>query len=126
MTFASSNYTLDNQKVDKLFDNAVEVSLNELASSQSNLPSGITTINQDDETTKVLIGWIVCWTGLSAFGVHRHVLGTKPNMWATYTFTVCGIFGIVPFIDWWVLLIDGLIMENGEKYIDNEDFFMWG
>ena len=94
-----------------------------MAQSGVNLPNGVLTF-QDDTTTKVLISWIVCWV-IGGFGIHRYVLGTKPSMWAIYTFTVCGIFGIVPFVDFWVLLIDGLILQNGDKYIDNEKFFMW-
>lgn len=123
LTFANSNYTLDDAQVDNLFDQAVEVSLTDLAESGVNLPNGVLTF-QDDMTTKVLVGWIVCWV-IGGFGIHRYILGTKPSMWAIYTFTVCGIFGIVPFVDFWVLLIDGLILQNGDKYIDNEKFFMW-
>lgn len=126
---ASANtYKADNNAIDALIDNAVEVSMFDAASlldvSSVDFSSFNTTLS-DDAKTKVLIAWIVDWVGLGAFGIHRHILGTKSNMWAIYTFTVCGIFGIVPVVDWWVLLIDGLILENGDKYIDNENFFMW-
>lgn len=123
MTFANSSYTLNDAQIDNLFDQAVEVSLTDLAQSNVNLPNGVLSF-QDDMTTKILVGWIVCWV-IGGFGIHRYILGTKPSMWAIYTFTVCGIFGIVPFVDFWVLLIDGLILQNGDKYIDNEKFFMW-
>ncbi|MFW5656821.1 MAG: NINE protein [Bacteroidota bacterium] len=125
LSFASS-YTLDNKKVDNLFDSAIEISLTDLVSDEANLPSDVKMITQDDLTSKVLVAWIVDWVGLGFFGIHRYVLGTKPNMWALYTFTCGGIFGIVPIVDWFVLLIDGLINQNAEQYIDNENFFMWG
>ncbi|MDA3893155.1 MAG: TM2 domain-containing protein [Salinivirgaceae bacterium] len=122
----AGNYTLNNDAVDNLFDSAIEAT----TSSASNLLSdtfaneSMVSLSSGDTTVKVLIAWIVDYF-LGGFGIHRYVLGTKGSMWAIYTFTVCGIFGIVPVIDWFVLLIDGLILGNGDKYIDNEKFFMW-
>lgn len=123
----AGNYTLDNNVVDNLFDAAVETTMTVATDVLSDTFNSVNvaSFNASDETMTVLIAWIVDWVGLGAFGVHRYVLGTKGSMWAIYTFTVCGIFGIVPTIDWWVLLIDGLILGNGSKYMDNEKFFMW-
>ena len=45
-------------------------------------------------------------------------------MWAIYTFTFCGIFGIVPFVDWVMLLI-GVVDDNISQYIGNTRFIMW-
>ena len=46
-------------------------------------------------------------------------------MWALYTFTFGGIFGIVPFVDFIVMLID-LVEDNGfGAYYGNTKFFMW-
>jgi TM2 domain-containing membrane protein YozV len=86
--------------------------------------SSPTFITNERVNNDALISWIICWV-VGEFGVHRHYLGTKPTMWAIYTFTVCGIFGIVPFVDWWVLLIDGIINDNISPYQNNEKFFMW-
>jgi hypothetical protein len=41
-----------------------------------------------------------------------------------YIFTCFGIFGIVPLVDWIVLLI-GLVNDDISKYEDNDKFFMW-
>ncbi|MFP4060367.1 MAG: NINE protein [Bacteroidales bacterium] len=126
--FASNaGYYLDNQKVDDLFNNAVEVSLIEMTSTSMNGLEGMTSNNLsfNSEESTALIAWILCWV-VGAFGIHRHYLGTKSSMWAIYTFTCFGIFGIVPFVDFWVLLIDGVVNENIVKYQDNENFFMWG
>ena len=125
--FASgSSYYLDNQKVDDLINNAVEVSLIEMTSAPVNgfeMTTNNFTFNSDENTA--IIAWVLCWA-VGAFGIHRHYLGTKSSMWAIYTFTCFGIFGIVPFVDFWVLLIDGVVNDNIAKYQDNENFFMWG
>ena len=124
-TLSASSYKLNDQSVDALFNNATETTVTSIDMFNNNALdlSGMTTVSSS--TTTVLIAWVVDWVGLGAFGIHRYVLGTKGSMWAIYTFTVCGIFGIVPTVDWWVLLIDGLLLGNGDKYIDNEKFFMW-
>ena len=121
---ANEAYKLNDTKVDAMFSSATEtsVSLADISVMNSAIAAPAA---MGQNTTTVLIAWIVDWTGLGAFGIHRYVLGTKGSMWAIYTFTVCGIFGIVPFIDWWVLLIDGLLMDHGDKFIDNPKFFMW-
>ena len=125
LTFASSNYKLNDEKVDQLFSNATEISiagLSPMSASPMNI-QGLTSVTEMN--SKILVAWIVDWIGLGAFGIHRYVLGTKSSMWAIYTFTVCGIFGIVPFIDWCVLLINGLILQKGDQYLNNNKFFMW-
>jgi TM2 domain-containing membrane protein YozV len=123
ITANATNYELNNKMVDNMFDQATEISF---ASDAGIATSNDLTFTSNDELQKkVMIAFIVNWVGLGGFGVHRHILGTKGNMWAVYTFTCCGIFGIVPMIDWFVLLIDGLINKNYSAYIDNEEFFMW-
>ena len=67
--------------------------------------------------------WALC-TFLGGFGIHRHYMGTSNWMWAIYTFTVFGIFGVVPFVDWVVLLV-GAIENNIGSYTGNDKFFMW-
>ena len=61
---------------------------------------------------------------LGGFGVHRHYMGTAPGMWALYTFTFGGIFGIVDLIDF-IMLIIGTVDNNIAPYINNRKFFMW-
>ncbi|HBO74076.1 MAG TPA: hypothetical protein DD653_05240 [Marinilabiliales bacterium] len=125
VVFAGS-YSLDNQAVDNLFNSAVETSISVTSDFSNDIlaNASMLSVSASDNTTTVLIAWVVDWF-VGGFGIHRYVLGTKSNMWAIYTFTVCGIFGIVPTIDWFVLLIDGLILHNESKYINNEKFFMW-
>lgn len=127
-TLSASSYKLDDQSVDALFNNATETTVTSIDMFNSNAMdlNGMTTVSSSSSTVTVLIALLIDYpVGLGIFGVHRYILGTKGSMWAIYTFTVCGIFGIVPTVDWWVLLIDGLILGNGDKYLDNEKFFMW-
>ena len=126
-TLSAANYKLDDQSVDALFDNAVETSISGLEAFNSNTADmhSLASTQIESNTMKVVVACVVDYVGLGAFGIHRYILGTKGSMWAIYTFTVCGIFGIVPTVDFWVMIIDGLILKNADKYIDNEKFFMW-
>ncbi len=125
VTFAG-NYKLDNNAVDNLFNAAEETTVSVVTNMVENTfnTTKMVSFSNTDESTTILIAWIVDMF-VGEFGVHRYVLGTKSNMWAIYTFTVCGIFGIVPVVDWFVLLIDGVIQGNGSKYMNNDKFFMW-
>lgn len=124
LTFAGSNYKLNDEKVDQLFNNATEISVTGL------VPMGASNMNIEgtasakETNNKILIAWIVDFF-VGEFGIHRYVLGTKPMMWAIYTFTCGGIFGIVPLVDFIVLLINGIIQNQGDKYLNNNKFFMW-
>ena len=122
---ANDGFKLNDSKVDAMFSSATESSVSVADMSVMNSTIAAPAL-MGQNTTTVLIAWVVDWTGLGGLGIHRYILGTKGSMWAIYTFTVCGIFGIVPFVDWWVLLIDGLIKDHGDKYMDNNKFFMWG
>ncbi|KWW30670.1 MAG: hypothetical protein AUK63_888 [bacterium P3] len=67
--------------------------------------------------------WAICWI-VGGFGIHRHYMGTSKFMWAVYTFTCGGIFGVVTFVDWVVLLV-GAIQNDIRSYTNNDRFFMW-
>ena len=118
----TSNYYANDAAVDQVFANAAEVSLSSYDFTNA--------INTDNNATTVsakknaVVAWALCWV-VGGFGIHRHYLGTSGSMWALYTFTCGGIFGIVPTVDWFVLLIDGVVNNNIDKYVDNEKFFMW-
>lgn len=122
-SFASqaNSYQVNDAAIDNLFANSTEI----MVSSFNNLnPTGDALPVILEKENEAIIATIICWV-VGGFGIHRHYLGTKKYMWAIYTFTGCGIFGIVPFVDFWVLLIDGVIQENVSKYQNNEKFFMW-
>jgi TM2 domain-containing membrane protein YozV len=54
-------------------------------------------------------------------GLHRIYLGTAPYVPVAYIATLGGVFGILPFIDFCVLLID----KDVDKYLNNQKVFMW-
>lgn len=54
-------------------------------------------------------------------GLHRIYLGTKPYVPLIYIGTLGGGFGILPFIDFWVILLD----KDIEHYRENSHIFMW-
>lgn len=58
---------------------------------------------------------------IGGLGIHRHYLGTSGAMWAVYCFTCGGIGGLVPTVDFFVLLL----ADDISPYVNNEDFIMW-
>jgi TM2 domain-containing membrane protein YozV len=54
-------------------------------------------------------------------GLHRIYLGTAPYVPVAYIASLGGIFGILPFIDFCVLILD----KEVDRYIDNKKVFMW-
>jgi len=59
---------------------------------------------------------------LGGLGVHRFYLGTEVLTGVGYILTCGGIFGIVPLIDFVMLIIN---FDDISPYIDNPRFFMW-
>ena len=115
----ASAYTVDNASIDALVANAVEISTLETSFEHGMHGANATLSASPNPWAAFAICWVV-----GVFGVHRHYLGTKSSMWAIYTFTCGGIFGIVTFIDWVVLLI-GAVDDDVSKYVGNTSFFMW-
>jgi len=54
-------------------------------------------------------------------GLHRIYLGTAPYVPVVYIGTFGGVIGILPFIDFCVLLLD----KDFDRYLDNKKVFMW-
>lgn len=59
---------------------------------------------------------------LGGFGVHRFYLGTEVLTGIGYILTCGGIFGIVPLVDFVVLIINN---DDISRYVNNPKFFMW-
>ena len=126
-TFAAkSDYKLNSMKVNQMFENSMEVNFeNIIGNSLNEMAMHKSAFIGDDVQTAVIIALLIYFTQLEFIGFHRYILGTKPTMFAYYLFTCGGVCGVVPLIDFFVLLIDGALNDNGEKYIDNEQFLMW-
>ena len=117
---SAANYKVDDNAIDALVENAEEVfvlDVAEAAPAAANLPA----VSQKE--VKPIVAVILNWL-LGGFGVHRHYMGTAPGMWALYTFTFAGIFGIVPLVDF-IMLIIGTVDNDISRYINNRKFFMW-
>jgi TM2 domain-containing membrane protein YozV len=54
-------------------------------------------------------------------GLHRIYLGTAPHVPIVYIGTFGGVLGILPFIDFCVIVLD----KDFERYMNNDKIFMW-
>ncbi|MBA2611984.1 MAG: TM2 domain-containing protein [Bacteroidetes bacterium] len=54
-------------------------------------------------------------------GLHRIYLGTAPYVPVAYIASLGGVFGVLPFIDFCVLLLD----KDESRYVGNKKVFMW-
>jgi len=118
----ANEYTIDDSQIDALIENAVEAApaaaLNAVAAVSNN--AAATTISSKSDAASILLCFF-----LGGFGIHRHYMGTAPWMWAAYTFTFGGIFGVVPFVDFIVMIV-GLVDDSGlGQYYGNRKFLMW-
>ena len=54
-------------------------------------------------------------------GLHRIYLGTKPHVPIVYIATLGGVFGILPLVDFFVIVVD----KDFDQYKNNGQIFMW-
>lgn len=54
-------------------------------------------------------------------GLHRIYLGTAPYVPVAYIGSLGGVFGVLPFIDFCVLILD----KDEKRYLNNKKVFMW-
>lgn len=117
----ASSYSVNEQAVDQLFENAIETSMismnaNELSAVASNVSTTVMAAEKDAIVAIALDFF------LGGLGIHRFYLGTETLTGLAYIFTCGGIFGIVPLVDLIVLIIDN---KDISAYINNPKFFMW-
>jgi len=118
-------YVVDDNAIEQTIAQAGEITVNDMNSAFLN-DFGMPLTDNNTASFKGANPWAafaLCWV-LGGIGIHRHYMGTSKWMWAYYTFTIFGIFGIVPFVDWVVLLV-GAIEGNIGSYTNNSKFFMW-
>ena len=115
----ASSYVANDNKIDALFTSAPEVvnaaftNLNLSTNSTAPLAAAA----NKDAVVAILLDFF-----LGGFGVHRFYLGTEVMTGIGYIITCGGIFGIVPLVDFIVLIIN---MNDISKYVNNPKFFMW-
>ena len=114
----ASGYTANDNLVDQMLSNANETvnvafaDLSLAANGELSLPA-----TAKSAPVAILLDFF-----LGGFGVHRFYLGTEVMTGVGYILTCGGIFGIVPFVDFIVLIIN---MDDISAYVDNPRFFMW-
>jgi TM2 domain-containing membrane protein YozV len=122
MQAKAASYSIDEQGIDQLFATATETSMvsinaNETGAMLAGMSSAVVASKEKDAVVAILLDFF-----LGGLGIHRFYLGTKPMTGIGYILTCGGIFGIVPLIDFIVLIIDN---DDISPYIDNPKFFMW-
>ena len=118
----ASSYSIDEQSIDQLFATATETSMlsinaSDLSNFTSNNSSTVMAANDKDAIVAIVLDFF-----LGGLGVHRFYLGTETLTGIGYILTCGGIFGIVPLIDFVVLIINN---KDISPYINNPKFFMW-
>lgn len=118
----ASSYSVNEQAIDQLFDNAVETSMlsvtsPEMTSVVSNSSVALMPSKDKDAVVAIVLDFF-----LGGLGIHRFYLGTETLTGIGYILTCGGIFGIVPLVDFIVLIIDN---KDISPYINNPKFFMW-
>ncbi len=119
----ASSYSVNEQAIDQLFTKAVSTNMISMnATDLSPVASGVPSAVMASAKKKDAIVAIVLDFFLGGFGIHRFYLGTETLTGIGYILTCGGIFGIVPLIDFVVLIINN---DNISAYINNPKFFMW-
>ncbi|HKJ78001.1 MAG TPA: TM2 domain-containing protein [Prolixibacteraceae bacterium] len=125
-SFSQANagkYSVDEGAIDQLFTTATETSMISMnASNFSANPSVVSSPLMANAKEKDAVVAIVLDFFLGGLGIHRFYLGTETLTGLAYPLTCGGIFGIVPLIDFVVLIINN---EDISPFIDNPKFFMW-
>ncbi|MBQ9312034.1 MAG: TM2 domain-containing protein [Bacteroidales bacterium] len=128
LSFADK-YSLDNDVINNAFASATEVSLDNLnlgdlnlTGMDMNLANSLSMASRGSDKHWAVAAVLDFFLG--GIGIHRMYLGSSPMMWLWYGVTCCGIFGIVPVIDFVVLIVDGVQGDVG-KYVGNSSYFMW-
>jgi len=119
----AAKYSIDEKAIDQLFTTATETSMISMnASNFSAIPSAVSSPLMANAEEKDAVVAIVLDFFLGGLGIHRFYLGTETLTGLAYIFTCGGIFGVVPLIDFVVLVINN---DDISPYIDNPKFFMW-
>ncbi|MDI1355875.1 MAG: TM2 domain-containing protein [bacterium] len=106
-----------------LISASVLTELNEVAISQRSRPSPLLHLFRikRSENRKVTAAILAFPFPFGIVGLHRIYMGTAPFVPVVYIATLGGVFGVLPFIDFWVIVFD----KNQDKYLNNEKVFMW-
>lgn len=115
----ASKYSIDQQKVDVMFENAEKAQVNIFTEAASpGFPKlAPNKVQGKDPLVAILLDFFV-----GGLGVHRFYLGTKTLTGVGYILTCGGIFGVLPLVDLIVLAVN---YDDISPYVNNPKFFMW-
>jgi TM2 domain-containing membrane protein YozV len=117
----SKDYYVNDAAVEETLSSAIQVELTTADFSQQLEMMNQASVQADNPNPWV--AFALSWV-LGGIGVHRVYLGGKGSLILIYFITCGGIFGIVPLIDWIVLLV-GAIKGDISEFVNNDAFFMW-
>lgn len=119
----AENYVINDDAIEALFasTDVVPITLDYV---NSILPTSTTEKAMVSGSANGWVAFILC-TFLGPLGIHRFYLGTDAFTGICYILTCGGCFGLVPAIDWIVLLIANAVNNDVSKYEDNSKFLMW-
>ncbi|MCX6351492.1 MAG: NINE protein [Bacteroidetes bacterium] len=114
-------YQINDAAVEGVFKNATVININTEGQMVTNIfnPKGVISSEKSAVTAFVIA------TFCGVVGIHRWYLGTSTNTKLLYFFT-CGALGVLPTVDWLLLLINGLINKKPiDAYVNNPGSIMW-
>jgi TM2 domain-containing membrane protein YozV len=120
-------YTVNDQAIEQVLHQAVNVTSLPLAALQNTgflsdgTATGATSVAAANGGKDFAVALLLNFF-LGGLGIHRLYLGTKTMTWVGYILTCGGIFGVVPLVDFIVLIIHN---QDISPYVDNPHFFMW-
>ncbi|MGB3947947.1 MAG: TM2 domain-containing protein [Bacteroidia bacterium] len=120
----SNNYyiaTTDGQTINIRMLEPSEDSLELVTHNYSSLNDSLQTNPTNQKRKKLINGLLSFPFPLGFLGAHRIMLGTKPWVPIVYVATFGGCFGLLPLVDFCVLMLS----NNVEQYENNPNVFMW-
>ncbi|GAB3036506.1 TM2 domain-containing protein [Spirosoma pulveris] len=117
-------YVINDQQVEQLIAQSEDVSLAAVSTNllESQQMTGNLAGPARIKASKEFVPAILLNFFLGGLGIHRLYLGTQTLTWVGYILTCGGIFGVVPLVDFIVLIMHN---EDISPYVDNSKFFMW-
>ena len=114
----ASGYMANDNLVDQLLADATETTFGSFEDFTLSMNPGPVVASVDDRA--IVAAALDFFLGY--LGVHRFYLGTEILTGLAYPITCGGFFGIVPLIDFVVILVN---IEDVSQFVDNPKFFMW-
>jgi TM2 domain-containing membrane protein YozV len=125
--FACSGSASSDFQMPGINTEVIEINLSEqtLLSDQGNelRPSPLLNFikKQQNKNRKITAAVLAFPFPFGIVGLHRIYMGCAPYVPVVYIATLGGVFGILPFIDFCVILIE----KDLERFMNNPKVFMW-